>query len=139
MVENLLGLFFGQLQAEVHETPTEVIQIELSIRVIVHCLEDLRETTEATRGRSLENLCLDLTNQILDSELIQLLHWKSILGAWGSNEVEDVLVLLEFGRKITSDFTVFFQRQILRTVLGGETMHENLELLTEIILDLVVV
>ena len=50
MIEHLLSLLLGKLEAEVHETPAEVIQVKLAVRVVVHSLKDLGETAETTGG-----------------------------------------------------------------------------------------
>jgi hypothetical protein len=56
-----------------------------------------------------ENLGLDLTNHVLNGEFVQLLHGESVLRAWSSYKVEDVLVLLELGGKIARDLAVLFK------------------------------
>ena len=49
MVQKLLSFLFGQIEAIVDESPSEVIDIELSVSGVVHCFENTSDTFDASR------------------------------------------------------------------------------------------
>jgi len=85
---------------------------------------------------SLKNLCFDLSYQVINSELIELFNWQSVLWPWRSHKEIDVLIFLELGGEISSNFSVFFEGKILRTILACETVDESFILSSKIILKL---
>jgi hypothetical protein len=40
VLKDLHSLLFGQLKAEVHQTPSEIIKVKFSIVILVHCFEN---------------------------------------------------------------------------------------------------
>ena len=77
MIQELLSLLFSEIETIVNETPSEVVSIELTIAIIIHGLEDARNSLNS-RGRPLTNLLLYLSNQVVDIEAMQLLYWCSM-------------------------------------------------------------
>ena len=67
MVEQVLGLLLGEVEAVVDEAPPEVFDVELSVAVVVHGLEDPGDALDAAR-RTLQQLRLHLGDQVVNRE-----------------------------------------------------------------------
>lgn len=65
VVDEMLGLLLGEVEAVVDETPAEVIHIERAVTVVVHGFEDARDSLDSA-SRALQDLGLHLSDQIVD-------------------------------------------------------------------------
>lgn len=101
MVKEVLGLFLGQVESIVDETPSEVLDVELAVAVVVHGFEDSSDSLNAAR-RALQQLCLRLVDQVFDRESLELLHRQSVAGVRRVACKPDVLVVLELRWNVTS-------------------------------------
>jgi hypothetical protein len=63
-LEDLSGLFFAELESVVNETPSEIIDIQLTVAVVIHGFEYSRDSFD-TSSRSFQNFGLDFSYQII--------------------------------------------------------------------------
>ena len=117
MLKNLSGFFFSHLDTEVHESPPEVINIEVRVAFNVHSLEDSLEASDA-EWRSVQDLCLQVFHQVLNEHLLEVLNSSSVRGIWGSLYKEHVIVFLKFGWHVRSQSSFVFKSKVLALVLG---------------------
>ena len=106
--QELLGFFFGQIESVVDESPSEVIDIQLTVAIVIHGSEDTSDSFNAC-SRAFTDLLLDLCNQVVDIETMQFFDWCSMGSSWCCEQTEDVLVELELGWCINSDVALAFQ------------------------------
>ncbi len=100
MVKNLLGFLFANWDTIVLQTPSEIINIKGLVSIVIHGSKDPCNASD-TVWTSLNDLRLDLTNQVINCELVQFVNCHCVLRGWSCDEVEYVLILLELCWNIT--------------------------------------
>lgn len=124
VVQELLGFFLCKVESVVDETPSEIINIKLSITCVVHRLEYASNSLDSTRW-SIQKLGFNLIDQIFDVKLVKLLYWCGIRVVRCSNECPVVLILLELGWNICCDISLSFKGKILCFIVRSEGMARD--------------
>jgi hypothetical protein len=128
----VLSLFLGQVETVVNEAPAEVFDVELAVTIVIHGFKDAGNPFD-TAGRAVKNLCLDVSNEVVDGERFELLHGDSVGCIRGITDKPDVLVVLELRRDVGSKVAVVFQSQVLGTAESRERVAHDLLLATEVV------
>jgi len=63
-LQDLGGFFFAELEAVVDEAPSEVVDVQLAVAVVVHSLEDSGDALDAS-SRSFEDFGFDFSNEVV--------------------------------------------------------------------------
>ena len=103
----VLGLFLGQIETVVNETPSEVLHIELTVTIVVHGLEDSGDALDSTGG-AVKDFSFHLSHQVLNAEGLELLHGHGVAGVRRVANEPDVLVVLELSGHVTRDISLVF-------------------------------
>jgi hypothetical protein len=64
--ENTHGLFLGEINTELLQTPVELVDVDLLIAILVNSLEEMRNSANAEHADLLQTI-FDSSNQILES------------------------------------------------------------------------
>ena len=132
MSSELSSIFFAELDAKVHETPTEVVAVKA---FSVHGRVDTSKSSDAECA-SLVNSGSEILHAVSHVELAKFLHRASVLSVWGSLDVEDVVAFLELGWNVDGKSTIRLKSKVLTLVVGGMVGAVNLVLRSEIVFDL---
>lgn len=132
IVHQVLGLLEWEVEAIVNEAPTEVLDVQLVVAIIIHGFEDARNALDAA-GRALQNLGLNFSDQVFDREGLELLHRDRVASIGSIANEPDVLVVLELGGYISGNITLILQGQILRAIQNSKWVAHNFFFSTEIV------
>ena len=72
-LQDLSGFFFAELEAVVDEAPSEVIDVQLAVAVVVHGLEDSGDALDAS-SRSFEDFGFDFSNEVVYGEFLEFFN-----------------------------------------------------------------
>ena len=117
ILEDLSCLIFGDLNAEVHKTPPEVVHVQVAVAFNVHSFENSLKTSD-TESRSVKDLSTELLNKVCNIKLAQVFNSPSITWIWGCLEKENIVILLELGWNVRSKSTLSLKCQVLRSVFS---------------------
>ena len=102
------SLVLSNLDSEVKQTPSEVIDIDSSCGFLVDGEEDVEKASDAERGSGW-NLCFDLFEEGFNLKPFIVGFVDTVVaGVRGCDQFPDVLVLLEFGRDVSGDLAFEF-------------------------------
>lgn len=101
-------LVLSDLDSEVKQTPSEVIDIDSPCGLLVDGEEDVEKASDAERGSGWD-LCFHFFEEgfYLEPLIVGFVD-TVIAGVWGCDQFPDVLVLLEFGRDVSGDLAFEF-------------------------------
>lgn len=126
-------IFFADFDAEVKETPPEIININ---QVILAAINSYVNCVECINGKSTSSIhsLSKVLSEFFYVELRQLLNGTSVWSIWSSEKVEDVLCLLRLSGNIGGQTTILLQCQVLTLVVAPVVEAVNLVFWSEIIL-----
>jgi len=105
--ENLQSFIFTNINSEVNESPTEIVDIKVFVSLIVHGFKYSCNTSNA-KGWSLQNLLFNVVYEVINVEFREIFDGFIVGSIWGRMNQEDVLALLEFGGDIRRKSSLVF-------------------------------
>ena len=113
-----VSLVLVDLNSKVVQAPSEIVDVEGAIVVEVDFTEDFGDASKA-KGRSRVDLLLDFFKESFDLEAFIVGFVDAVVCCvWGCDDFPDVLIVLEFGRNVSSDLPCEFQSEVLGFVKG---------------------
>jgi hypothetical protein len=105
--ENLQCFILTNINSEVNESPTEIVNIKVFVSLIVHGFKYSCDTSDA-KGGSLQNLLFDVVYEVINVEFLEIFNGFIVGSIWGRMNQENVLALLEFGGDIRRKSSLVF-------------------------------
>ena len=105
--ENLQCFILANINSEVNESPTEIVDIKVFVSLIVHGFKYSCDTSDA-KGGSLQNLLFDVVYEVINVEFLEVFDGFIVGSIWGRMDQENVLSLLEFGGDVRRKSSLVF-------------------------------
>ena len=105
--ENLQSFILTNINSEVDESPTEIVNIKVFVSLIVHGFKYSWDTSDA-KGWSLQNLLFNVVYEVIDIEFLEIFNGFIVGSIWGRMNQENVLTLLEFRGDIRRKSSLVF-------------------------------
>lgn len=133
MLQQVLGLLLSQVEPIVDKAPSEVVDVQLAVTIVVHGFEDAGDSLDSSRG-AIQKFCFHFLDQVVDGKGFELLHRHGVTGVGRVAHEPHVLVMLELRWHVSCSASVVLESQILSSVLDGEGVAHDLFLATEVVL-----